>query len=331
MGGGTASATLPPSKTHATNSGTARVSPVTNNYNYCWSHGYQIHVDHTSMACTRRAEGHQELATKTNNMGGRQWGRDAACRGGAASTRDKHINHYNHCLPYTGCTPSNKHIAIVDSGCTCHSLMVTALVANKQVAKTPIHVTLPDGASIQSSHTCHLVLHQLPDTAKKAHVIPGLSTSSLLSVGQLVDAERSVTFEKAKLQVLHKNANILEGQRNLRNRLWKVDLQGKTSHPALSHPPPANVGKSHKDAAHLAEKNCEAHSVYECSNKLDLVRFLHAATFSPVPDTWINSIRAGHFATWPGLTEDLVTCLSNWPQSRANSSRDAKTYAPRQK
>jgi hypothetical protein len=32
---------------------------------------------------------------------------------------------------------------------------------------------------------------------------------------------------------------------------------------------------------------------------------LHAAAFSPVQDTWLEAIRAGHFATWPGLTEDL--------------------------
>jgi hypothetical protein len=98
--------------------------------------------------------------------------------------------------------------------------MVTAPLANKQVANTPIQVRLPDGASIQSSHTCDLVLHQIPDTEKKAHVIPGLSTRSLLSVGQLVDSNCSVIFDKSKVQVLHKNANILEGRRNLRNGLW---------------------------------------------------------------------------------------------------------------
>jgi hypothetical protein len=57
-------------------SATPRARPETNNENYCWSHGYQIHEDHTSMAYTRRAKGHQEPATKTNNMEGRHWVRD---------------------------------------------------------------------------------------------------------------------------------------------------------------------------------------------------------------------------------------------------------------
>jgi hypothetical protein len=53
-------------------------------------------------------------------------------------------------------------------------------------------------------------------------------------------------------------------------------------------------------------KSEQAHSVYECTNKWDLVRFLHAAAFSSVQDTWLKAFREGHFATWPGLTEDLV-------------------------
>jgi hypothetical protein len=77
-GGATTAAVLTQNNARSSNGGPARVRPATNNENYCWSHGYQIHADHNSMNCTRRAQGHQELATKTNNMGGRQWGRDAA-------------------------------------------------------------------------------------------------------------------------------------------------------------------------------------------------------------------------------------------------------------
>jgi hypothetical protein len=84
--------------------------------------------------------------------------------------------------------------------------MVTAPVTNKKISKMPIQVTLPDGASVKSSHTCDLILPQLPDTAKKTHVIQGLSTSSLLPVGQLVGADYSVTFDKTKVHVLHNQA-----------------------------------------------------------------------------------------------------------------------------
>jgi hypothetical protein len=96
-------------------------------------------------------------------------------------------------------------------------------------------------------------------------VIPVLSISYLCSVGQLVDADCSVNFKKEALR--HKNVKILEVQRNFRNGLWKVDLQSKTTHPALGHTPPAIDGKFYNNATHLVEEKCEAHSIYECNNK----------------------------------------------------------------
>jgi hypothetical protein len=49
-----------------------------------------------------------------------------------------------------------------------------------------------------------------------------------------------------------------------------------------------------------------ANSAYHTPNLIEHVRFLHAACGYPVPSTWIQAIDRGHFATWPGLTADLV-------------------------
>jgi hypothetical protein len=145
-----------------------------------------------------------------------------------------------------------------------------------------------------------------PGYGEKAHVIPGLSTRSLLSVGKLVATDCSVTFDRTKVQVLQNHAKILEGQRDLRNGLWTVDLQDNNSQPS----PNGKKGKTTSMQVDVAPRSTlnpnEAHIIYECSNKRDLVRFLHAADFSPVTDTWLKVIRAGHFATWSALTEDLV-------------------------
>jgi hypothetical protein len=46
------------------------------NNNYCWTHGYKVAGKHTSVTCTRPREGHQRDATKCNNMGGLQQGKD---------------------------------------------------------------------------------------------------------------------------------------------------------------------------------------------------------------------------------------------------------------
>jgi hypothetical protein len=52
-----------------------RKSYKTKNYNYCWSHGYQVGLDHTSANCTKKAPGHKDGATKNNIIGGDTWGR----------------------------------------------------------------------------------------------------------------------------------------------------------------------------------------------------------------------------------------------------------------
>jgi hypothetical protein len=46
----------------------------TNNNNYCWSHGYQVGLQHTSATCTERKAGHNTAATKSNIMRGDTWG-----------------------------------------------------------------------------------------------------------------------------------------------------------------------------------------------------------------------------------------------------------------
>jgi hypothetical protein len=147
---------------------------------------------------------------------------------------------------------------------------------------------------------------QLPHTAKQAHITPGLATSSLISVGQLVDANCSVTFDKTKVEVLHNREKILEGQRNTRNGLWTVDLQDNNSRPSLDGKKGGTTSLQVDGAPQATLNLYEAHSIYECTNKRDLVRFLHAAAFSPVQDTLLKAIPAGHFSTWPGLIEDLV-------------------------
>jgi hypothetical protein len=53
-----------------------RKSYKTNNDNYCWSHGYQVGLNHTSANCTKKAPGHKDNAIKTNIMGGDTWGRE---------------------------------------------------------------------------------------------------------------------------------------------------------------------------------------------------------------------------------------------------------------
>ena len=49
-----------------------------------------------------------------------------------------------------------------------------------------------------------------------------------------------------------------------------------------------------------------AANVYKMRTKKDLAQYLHLACWSPSPHTWIQAIDLGFFATFPGLTPQLI-------------------------
>ena len=50
----------------------------------------------------------------------------------------------------------------------------------------------------------------------------------------------------------------------------------------------------------------QADNAYTLKTLRDLVVYLYQAAFSPVPSTWLAAIDVDFFATWPGLTANLV-------------------------
>ncbi len=72
--------------------------------------------------------------------------------------------------------------AILHSGAMSHFLVISALCDDVRPALTPLTVCHPDGAQVQSLHTCSLHVDNLPQNVRIAHVIPGLALHSLLSV-----------------------------------------------------------------------------------------------------------------------------------------------------
>jgi hypothetical protein len=125
---------------------------TTNNDSYCWSHGYQVAKSHTSATSNMKKSGYKDKATKSNPMGGVQWGKERC--GGTAQVKDDKLNHFALSLD---CTPSFSKVATndkatLDSGCTSNFLSATAPCNNKQEAHLPLSVNMPNGTTIQSSH-----------------------------------------------------------------------------------------------------------------------------------------------------------------------------------
>jgi hypothetical protein len=106
-------------------------------------------------------------------------------------------------------------------------LSVAAPCSDKQAAHVPFNVNMPNGMTIQSSHTCNVLLTDLPHQARQAHILPGLVHSSLISVGQLCDNECSVTFTQDQVTVSRNRKEVMYGSQDPESRLWRVNLKQK--------------------------------------------------------------------------------------------------------
>jgi hypothetical protein len=219
------------------------------------------------------------------------------------------MNHFALSLDYTPTTTNTPidDTSILDSGCTINFLSAAAPCSDKQAAHVPLNVNMLNGATIQSSHTCNLLLTNIPHQARQAHILPGLVHNSLILVGQLCDNECSVTFTHDQVTVSRNGKDVMYGSRSPKARLWRVNLKQK-----------------------MNTKLAQCNHAHDNNNQKDLINYLHAACFSPVKSTWIKAIKNGNFSSWPGLNEHSIekylskstsTAKDNLNQQRQNARR----------
>ena len=65
-----ANSTNAPAPMASTHGGLPRGSGVYAMGGYCWTHGYQVHENHSSSTCKHKANGHKDCATRANTMHG---------------------------------------------------------------------------------------------------------------------------------------------------------------------------------------------------------------------------------------------------------------------
>jgi hypothetical protein len=146
-------------------------------------------------------------------------------------------------------------------------------------------VRLPNGATMESSHTAELDIPELNAASSKAHFFAGMANYSLLSVGQLCDEGYIVTCKHASVTICNsQQSQILNGPRDLDTGLWRINLKQNNNH----IPEPI------------------ANNVYELRNTGALVHYLHKALFSPTKSAVLQAVKDVHLITWPGLTEDAI-------------------------
>jgi hypothetical protein len=134
----------------------------------------------------------------------------------------------NQCLNTVDPPPLLKphETAIVDSGFTCHFLSVNVPCLNKVKSQNPLTVRLPNGTTMESSHTASLDKTELSKTAYIAHIFPGMANHSLFSVGQICNKIHTVTFKNASVTIYDSEVlQILSGARGLDTVLWRINFR----------------------------------------------------------------------------------------------------------
>jgi hypothetical protein len=162
-------------------------------------------------------------------------------------------------------------------------------------------VMLPNSTNIQATHTGQLSFHSsLSTKAKTAHILDGITNSSLVSLGQLCDDNCIAVLDKTHLNVYKNSQCILTGKRNTEDGLWDIPIP--TIIPAPGEPP-----RSHHINA-IIRKDL---------SKTKLVQYLYGCCGSPVVSTWKQAIKNGNFITWPGI--DVLSIDAHLPKSIASA------------
>jgi hypothetical protein len=165
---------------------------------------------------------------------------------------------------------------------------------NKKVNDNPLMVRLPNGQTMESTHTDFLDIPELSKDASAAHIFSAMENNSLLSVGQLCDEGYSLLFSISEVTIQDsKQKTLLKGSPDSNTGLWRI-------HVCTKKVQTKNVtAKQHNQIS-------AANNVYSLRNTGALVNYLHKAMFSFTKSSLIHAFKKGHLATWPGLTEDVI-------------------------
>ena len=73
-------------------------------------------------------------------------------------------------------------MSIINTGATEHFVLPGTPVKNTNPIEKPLCINLPDVKQIKSSHTCQIYILWLTEAATRAHIVPVLTSKSLVSI-----------------------------------------------------------------------------------------------------------------------------------------------------
>ena len=122
--------------------------------------------------------------------------------------------------------------------------------------------------------------------SQNAKIMPSFQ-HNLMGIGKLCDNNCKVVFTKTAVTVFAQDGtSLLNGWREQHGaKLWRFSLiPNKTTTPTWAPQSPTAL------------------NAHDLPSVGALVHYLHATAGFPVKSTWLAAIKAGNFASWPGLT-----------------------------
>jgi hypothetical protein len=158
---------------------------------------------------------------------------------------------------------------------------------------------------IRATHKM-LLKHKIRDGAREMNIVPGLH-STLVSIQNIVDKDYIVVFDKKSAKTYNATTTmimamekpILEAPRCTSTGLWLMPLEADNTK--------ANGGNQNGNIAGDKASNIggvteRANAIFKLPSTCQTILYHHASAGFPVKETFLNAVRAGNYATWPGLT-----------------------------
>ena len=120
----------------------------------------------------------------------------------------------------------------------------------------------------------------------------------------MCDAKSAVAFTREAVIVRNKQGTaVLAGWREATGpRLWRISLQ----------PGDSNLPSIPNDSK---QATLAPYSTYDLPSIAALIRYFHTAAGYPFRSTWIKSIGAGNYSSWPGI--NLANATKYCPSAKA--------------
>ncbi len=174
-------------------------------------------------------------------------------------------------------------------GATMHFICKEANLLTTGKMNTLIY--LPDNTTLKATTKAQLPIPKLSNNAKDAIVVPGLK-HNLGSINKFSQAGYTTVFHPREEGVTIHEPNTFQI-----TRITPPILQGCKSKGLWT------VTANNTEQVGLQQK---VNNVYNISSTKETVQYLHAAAGFPVKETWIDTIKAGNYITWPGINAKMV-------------------------